>query len=189
MRKRIYAALVFMCGVFGTLQDANGAQCGISLREPQVKTLLETLTAATANLDAHKRTLLDEAEAKLDRNNIRGSQADSNEHGLISRVEGVALRVESALSETLTLARIRDVMQHPFDLQVLTAYLSAQAHHTRNVSQIAATYITDVMTRITRPGIAVDIAKVRDQIAETRKAFADCDPAKVPVSTPKSKPR
>jgi hypothetical protein len=59
----------------------------------------------------------------------------------------------------------------------MVKFLSSSANHTREASQRTQTALNQHLSALTRPGIAVDVSKVRDLVVDAAKLFDFCDPA------------
>lgn len=86
--------------------------------------------------------------------------------------------LHDALSRGEMLARIRDLMRDSQDKQILRQSLSSVAHGARDLSHTVHDSVNQTLAGLTRPGIAIDVSKLRDLAGEAAKMFDSCDPSR-----------
>lgn len=154
-------------------------ECGPKLSGERIEQLLKPIGEATALLAQHQNSLNDDVRTYLSRapidpalNRIDKLQLEITQ---IGHVMEYALRVENGLNEALTIAAIRDVMLDSRDRWRVNLFLSLKVFGARTHAEKIAPAIGAVLTRLTMPGVAVDISKLRDSIVLVARAFEGCD--------------
>jgi hypothetical protein len=107
----------------------------------------------------------------------------------VTPADGVNAAVRLALDQSselnhavvhlLTLVQIRDAMVDKRDRYVLQRYASAQIVHLANLSRLTTESVALVLTKVRQPGIAIDVARLRDLSMDVHKSYASCDVPKL----------
>jgi hypothetical protein len=90
------------------------------------------------------------------------------------------LELELKLGEASTLASIRDVMQDKWDKSVVQSYLSLSVVSANSQAEIQLRSLDRIMTRTSRPGIAVHVSKLRDAVGAVATEFQKCERPRLP---------
>lgn len=127
------------------------------------------------NLSLHRGALQDEA-SKL--NSIGAhdkSMRNYDEDGLIDSAQRSADYVVIELSKSLMLSQLKSMMIDQRDKVAVERFLSLVAVYVGKSSQAAQERLGQILSRVSRPGVAIDIAKLRDILTATTKDFGVCN--------------
>jgi hypothetical protein len=171
-----WKALALMaCLVHAT--NAAAADCSQSLTRTEVEKLSTAVAAAQKNLSQHGQSLFEEQGVMLDRGPGNYSSIAfgkiSDDQTRLTRADFAATTVASALDQVLTLIMVRDLMVDTQDKLTVETFLSVDAYGVGLHSRNAALYLNQA--RVSRPGIASDLAKLRDSVSGVSAAFENCD--------------
>lgn len=164
--------LAIVALVFALLATSgHAAECAHTLNQAQLRRLVEPLTKANGTLHQHLKSLTNE----LARTPNRGAfDTLSLEYDRISTAYDAALMLIDSLNRTEMLVRLHDLMLDARDKKTLNQYLSVAAHDTRETSQVVERALNELLSRLIRPGLAIDVSKVRDSAAKAAKLFESC---------------
>ena len=84
--------------------------------------------------------------------------------------------LQTEIANSWMLAMLRDKMVDARDKTMVSAFLSLRLSLARKMSELTDPMIGRTLRRITRPGIAVDVAKLRDAVETVAKELAKCTP-------------
>lgn len=166
----IVAVLVLM-------QTAEGADCGASLRHAQVWKLAAAIEAAVKNLTQHRGELITEQEGMLKRRSgfdDIGMRKVEIEIDNLSSAQDSAGETSKWLDQALLLLQLREAMVDQRDKTTVERHLSLVAVTLAKQSRGAVAYINKTLVRISRPGIATDVARLRDSVGAVLTTFENC---------------
>jgi hypothetical protein len=158
---------------------ADAIECGPVLRPERLLELANGVAQAAAQLLQHDSSLGREAEglwrhastqATLDR--ISKIQRDQD---LLGYAHERTARLETDLQYAHVLAGIREVMVDKRDKVVVEKYLSSSAFFIKGSAERVLSYVNGIMAKLSRPSLAVDMARLRDSIAGVAEEFASCE--------------
>jgi hypothetical protein len=168
-------------GLLLVSSQALAIECGPIVRAVTINQLQESVKEVGRILLSHRETLLEETKG------LGGSLSDfrdnqvaianaQREMGNLASASDSAQTVWGQLDTALQLAHIRDRMANVEDKQLVSAYLSHRLWRTFMLAEHANKSINLSLANISRPGFAVDIAKLRDVVAVVLKHLANCTP-------------
>ena len=166
----------------------HAVECGPLITDSRVKSLEKSLTDAIEVLDQHNKLLLDEISKLLA---STPSEASLNQAGKINLESDLLLSAKSAgeivqarLDALSTLVSIRDLMVDKRDKMFVEVQLSASVVFTKNLAEIAYKRANESLARLSRPGVAIDVSKLRDTIGVVSNEFQRCESPKLPSRRP-----
>ena len=156
---------------------ALAIECGPTMRAASLSQMEEAVDSATTKLLQQSIALLEEmgrsANARSD-SDLSAFGKISNESDRISNATTAGERVQDTLNTNWILATIRDQMLDARDKARVNAYLSIALANAKRRAESASKSLAATLSTVTRPGIAVDVAKLRDTIDVVIKAFEKC---------------
>jgi len=87
--------------------------------------------------------------------------------------------VQGPLNTASTLAAIRDVMVDKRDKTILELYLSESAVYAKNHAELSFNATNRTLTVMSRPGIAVDVSRLRDAMGMVLKELQKCESPRI----------
>lgn len=96
------------------------------------------------------------------------------ENSTIDNVLVIAGRVTARLDQTILLLQVREVMVDKRDRAAVSGFLSIVSSTVAKASRSSVEAINRSLIRISRPGIAADVAKLRDRVSDVLAAFENC---------------
>ena len=188
MRKAILAMLLAVMS-----SSAAAVECGPIVQTSRLENLTELLTAAETLLNQHNRSFLNEWQNLRDRTLsdaiLQQIQKIQFETDLLGSVIANNNSIKGPLDTTLTLANIRDAMVDKRDRTVVALYLSQSAAYTRKIAEISYRDTNESLTKISRPGVAGDVSKLRDAIGMVLRELEKCESPKMPARVPQTRPQ
>jgi len=172
--KTLTAALITIATL--TAFSCFAEECGKRLTDTQIEKIIASIELVTENLSQHQEAILKEAVNLSVASAFDKADRSLSEESLISSVQQSAGYVVTSLDQALTLSHLKSVMVDQRDKIAVEKFLSIVAARVRKSSQSAHERVSQLLPRISTPGIAVDTAKLRDNLALTTKAFESCTP-------------
>jgi len=172
--KTLTAALITLATL--TAFSCFAEECGKRLTDTQIEKIITSIEVVTGNLSRHQEALTKEAGNLSAAGAFDKADRSLSEESLISLAQQSAGYVVTSLDQALMLSQLKSVMVDQRDKIVVEKFLSTVAARVGKSSQNAHERVGQLLSRITRPGIAVDTAKLRDNLASTTKAFESCTP-------------
>lgn len=167
-------------GLMLVTTQAFAVECGPIMRAVTIHQMEETIREADARMTQHGEALRSESTRLLAAatSDVQLQQIDKLliEIDLINNATVSSERVQHLLSTGWQLALIRDKMVDARDKAMLSGHLSIQLAGTRPLAEKTSQYISSLLTRLTRPGVAVDLSKLRDSVELVVKNLAKCTP-------------
>jgi hypothetical protein len=157
-----------------TALNCMAEECGKRLTDAQIERFIESINVPVNNLSQHTQALLLEEGNLIAAGAFERADRVAREQVLISSADQVASYVSNNLDKTLLLAQLKNVMVDQRDRMIVEKILSLIAKSVKDTSQRAHERISQLLSKVTRPGIAVDVAKLRDSLAEINKVFSSC---------------
>lgn len=158
---------------FGVCECIYAAECGQMLSHTQISKLTAAARQSNSNLLQHMKSLATEWQG------IAGSGVSSVKlRGELDRVSWTydySRELQNSLLRAEMLAQIRDVMRDSRDKQIVQQSLSIAAASTRDLSRTVYESVNELLASLNRPGIAVDVSRLRDLANETEKVFESCE--------------
>lgn len=180
---KFYLAVALLTFVGNVL----AVQCGPRVAYERIELLQKPIDEIGRTLLQHSESLQQQATSTMigPQSEISVARVEKifREIDLLSSAETAGERVSTALQTASVIAGIRDVMLDSRDRERVNLFLSNQLSSIGRGANSAWEYLNKLLTRITIPGVAIDVAKLRDAIAVTRSEFEKCEPGK--PSTPK----
>ncbi len=167
--KRLFA-LVVMLAASTCLAD----ECGKWLTASRIEKLEAPIEAARANVLQHMQSLNQETKNLLDAGAV--AQADRvqlEQNQVLSSYDGVD-GVVKYLDQALLLTQVKDVMIDSRDRVFVEAFLSSTAVSAAKASRLAQERVNQSLVRIARPGVVLDVSKLRDSVSNALKALENC---------------
>lgn len=152
---------------------AHAVNCGPVISPAQLEQLKRPITRARANLLQHSSALVRELEGLKD--HPRAYDHVGLEQGRVNLAYDGTGALEDMLDRMDVLVQIRDLMVDKRDWDVLAGSISIHAVQVNAMSARTQQRLTDVLTKLTRPGIAAEVSQLRGFIAALSEAFGNCD--------------
>lgn len=166
----------------------HAVECGPLVMDSKVKSLEKSLTDAIEVLDQHNNLLLNEASRLLastpSEASLNQAEKINLEVDLLVNSRSAGAIIQARLDAVSTLVSIRDSMVDKRDKMIVELYLSAVTVHTKNMAEIAYRQANASLTRMSRPGVAIDVSKLRDTIGTVLREFQRCESPKLPSRGP-----
>ena len=149
-------------------------ECGKWLTESRIEKLEAPIETARANVLQHTQSLNQETKDFLDAGSVAlADQALLESERVTGTYDAVDVVVKN-LDQALLLAQLKDEMIDSRDRVFVEKYLSLTAAHAGRVSRLAQERINQYLIRVTRPGVVLDVSKLRDSVSDTLKALENC---------------
>lgn len=162
----------------------HAVECGPLIQESKVKALEKSLTDALSKLRQHEEVLINENKRLLAGAFSEVSEKDFQKTTLeidrVSLSHIVGEQVESRLDATSMQVVIRDLMVDKQDRLIVEKYLSLYAAQLKRISEINYRYISKTLTQVSRPGVAIDVSKLRDVLGTVLGEFQRYEAPKPP---------
>lgn len=180
VRSLRYALSLALVSTVSTIQ---AVECGPLANTDNIGQLQQSLDEANSALLRGRRLLVEEVGQLL-----KGSprtEAALVESERINREQELlesagASELGAWLSSSGTLAAIRDAMQDKRDRFVVEMYLSLQLVMVKQHAEIQLNSVNRSLAKMSRPGLAIDVAKVRDSVNAVLAEFRNCESPKLP---------
>lgn len=164
---------VLIAGLASTfVVAAHAAECGSSLRRPDIARLAAAARDSNTNLLQHIKSLTLEWQTIAD-GGISSAKVRS-ELDKVRFTHDYSRELQHSLARAELLTQLRDSMRDTKDKQATQSFLSIAASATRELNETVRESVGELLTSATRPGIAVDISRLRDLANETAKLFGNC---------------
>ena len=161
-------------------------ECGPSMRAALINQLEGSVRAASERLSQHSAALIKEMQRLLTNAKSNGDtlafERVEVENGQLSRIIYLGDRIAERLSAASMLVQIRDGMVNVKDKTLVSAHLSIELSRTQKMGENMFKDINSTLTALSRPGVAIDVAKLRDAIDVVVKTLAICTPPPQSVS-------
>ena len=175
-----------LCSTIGLtmmVSTVHAVECGALVTHSRLSELQRSLNVADSALRRDEELLLAEGQGMLKRSPV--TDATLND---AMRVLGEQERVSSANTSELelllgaasTLAAIRGVMKEKWDRSVVETYLSLSVFSVKGQAEIKLKSLDRILTQTSRPGIAVNISKLRDAVGALVTEFQKCESPRLP---------
>ena len=169
----------------------HAVECGSLIMQNRVEHLKKSLTAANEMLRQHRMSLLNEAGTLLGNtpsDAILNQVAKINrEHDLLVGVISDGESVQGPLDTVSTLVSIRDVMVDKRDKMIVELNISLNAVHTKKMAELSYRTTNESLTQMSRPGVAIDVSKLRDTIGLVLGELQKCELPKMPSRGPQTR--
>jgi len=150
---------------------ANGANCGQTVSAIYIENLTTPLQLGRENLTRHRRALTEEMKTLVGQNNFAHVES---EYAWVDHVLTYSGAAEENMDRMTLLIHIRDTMIDKRDRMTVEKHVAIQAANLAQISETAERVLTDVLSKVSRRGIAFDVAHVRDSLAAIGKALGGC---------------
>ena len=172
MRK---AASLCLASLFAlTTLPSYAEECGKWLSTTHVKNLVAPVDLAIENLMQMSESLGKEAKSTLDSQSFQQFDKIITEDGIATSIITSANTAKQYLDEALTLTLIKGLMVHPKDKATVESFLSINAVGALKSSRASQNRINQLLTRVTRPGLAAESTKLRDNLADISRSLGKC---------------
>jgi len=174
-------------GLLLVSSESVAIECGQKMREATIKDLGDSIGVARQRLLEHSKGLHEDVKGLLSTarsgDDLRPIQQLQDEMGLIEFAEKGGRDVEAEMRFAGTLALIRDAMVDAKDKAVVSWVLSNHLYTTGKLAEATKPLTSFSLRKITRPGIAVDVAKLQDAIEAVVRHLSECTapPKKAPM--------
>jgi len=157
----------------------QAVECGPLITSSQVSSLDQSLSEALSLLMGHEKSLGEEIENRLAnaRSDIEFNRINkiSNESDQLRNVSTLGQYVQFRLEALGILISIRDVMVAKLDRTIVEKYLSLMTAAAKQTAEIGYKQTNTVLAKVSRPGIAIDVSKLRDAIGKVVSEFHRCE--------------
>ena len=169
----------------------HAVECGPLIQTDRVNQLHRAVQVLGMGLFPHIDSLQNEIDGLL---RYSPTKATVEEVGRISIEQDFLIQanlsgenVETAVNAALVLATVRDFMVDKRDRVVVESYLSISASYVRSIAEIRTRYLNQLLTKMSRPGLAIDVSKLRDAIGMVLGEFQKCESPRVPSTGPQTR--
>lgn len=167
------AVSLLLAGIFFA-SAASAGECGKTLQTRQLEHLVNLVTGPQENILQYSSALLQEAEVASQSGNDRLADTILREQDRLDKIYDAADRLVNILDQSLMLAKIRDRMLDVRDKETVERHLSHVATRLGKSAVVANRPFSRLIPKLTRPGNAVEAAKVRDAIREVAVRLDGC---------------
>lgn len=165
--------ILMLAMAFATFR-AGAIECGPSMHVVTLDNYQEAVRAANEKVSGHSTALLTEQVMLQD--NASLFDKIQAEIGYLDMAIQAGDRAAATLNTAWILALVRNQMIDKRDREIAARFLSLTLKHSHEVAQSAFNSTNNVLRRLTRPGIAVDVAGLRDAIETVAKDLSKCSP-------------
>ena len=176
--------IVWLVAIY--VSAVHAVECGPFVQVQKLDQLQSSVRFANGLLTQHRESLQREVSGLL---GYAPTQATLNEVDRINREDDLlksadASVVEMALQNASILAAVRDVMVDQRDRVIVEKYLSISVFGTKRLAEIKLRYLNQILAKISRPGVAIDVSRLRDEVGAIASEFEKCESPK-PLTTRK----
>lgn len=170
---------------------AIALECGPLVSSEKLDQLQNAVANAGAVLNQHAGSLIQDMRGRLNAAQTEAALAQVDKMQLelneIQQAESVGERVESALRIASVLAGVRDVMVDRRDTELANKFLSLYIAAAGRYAREANPFVNRILTKISIPGVAIDVAKLRDAIGMVGRELEKCESPKLPARVPQTR--
>jgi hypothetical protein len=176
------ALLLMSAQVAAALLGSQSAaiECGPAMRAATIDQMKLAVREANAKVLPHvgalTRELRSQRQAAATDAAIAEIDKSAQELGSLVIVMQAGNGTYNALESASLLAAIREQMVYGGDKSAANARLSDRLYAARQEAEKAYQYISPALPRFTSPGVAADVAKLRDAIEGVLKVLGNCKP-------------
>ena len=157
--------------------ELRAVECGPIMRAVTIHQLRDSIKVPNEVLFPHRLRLVDDSKRLLPTKSLEDEKELATmqlETSRLEAVNGAGTQVQEALGVAWLLASLRDDMRDAGDKKLLNEQLSHYLADARKAAERARPYVGDLLTRAMLPGVAVDIAKLRDAIGFVESDLKNC---------------
>jgi len=158
--------------------------------QSKVGSLRDSLTDALGVVRRYQNVLLDERQQLLASTKPAANLVENRDYELdaLNNAWSAGEVIRARLDTVLILFSTRDSMVDKRDKMIVERQLSLAADHTKRSAETSYLQANTSLTRLTRSGMAIDVAKMvlklRDTIGLVLGEFQRCELSKLPLRQP-----
>lgn len=158
-----------------TVPLVHAVDCGPLVMLSKVTALQDSLTGALSALRQHQGVLMSEGSREARESEF---QKIFNEIDRLNLSMSGGEQIEIRLDAISILVSIRDFMVDKQDKLIVEQYISLYGLNVKNTAEIVFRSISKTLTQVSRPGVAIDVSKLRDAIGTVVGEFERCEAPK-----------
>ena len=149
------------------------AGCGQSLTLRELEVVGEPLDRAMETVLQHLVGLAEEMPALVD--SPAKFQRVSMEHEYVRQSHDAGIMVQGHVDSMRILLGLRELMVDKRDKGTVSQYVARKGAYSRKAAERATQRVNNMLTHVSRPGVAVDVSKLRDALSQVGEVFGKCD--------------
>lgn len=166
-------------GLFFVSVQALSIECGPIVHIVRIEQMKNSVGEAQTTIMQHSGPLVALVKGLIDvastDSAIREADKMQLQLDFLGQARTAGERLEGALQTALLVAQIRAVMLDRRDKERVNKFLSLSLRDAGRVAELSYRSTSDVLSKLSIPGVAIDVAKLRDESRVVVKEFEKCE--------------